>query len=144
MPIYFNRTSVKALHSYTARTANELSFLADDIIMICDITSEHWWLAIFKGNKGYVPATYVAHDIFSEIVVDANEYASMDLSAAPVPPKIAADDSHGGLFAQNRQGPRAQSMSLQTDEVQSQFLTCMFTPSQPHQRFSLSWRKWTV
>ena len=109
---------MKALYSYTARTANELSFHANDIITICDITSEPWWAAVFKGKSGYVPATYIGHSICSESVdADANEYASMDLSAAPAPPKLVDEESHEGLFVQNRQGPRAQPMSSQLDQV---------------------------
>eukprot|EP00047_Mylnosiga_fluctuans_P018159 m.67607 g.67607 ORF g.67607 m.67607 type:complete len:272 (+) comp7459_c0_seq3:162-977(+) len=83
---------VKALYSYNARTDQELSFSADDIITIFDMTSEHWWEASVSGKRGYIPQAYVEHTPLPELE-DA-----IDLSPAPPPPaeETVAPSSTGG------------------------------------------------
>ncbi|XP_061784123.1 tyrosine-protein kinase FRK [Nerophis lumbriciformis] len=53
-----------ALYSYSARTEQDLSFNAGDILEVMDTTAEDWWLAkaltgISATSHGYIPANYV-------------------------------------------------------------------------------------
>lgn len=67
--------TVKALYAYNARSDRELTFGADDVLTVLDITCETWWQGAFNGRKGYIPAAYVEHTPCDE-----------DGDAGPAPP----------------------------------------------------------
>ncbi|PAA46134.1 hypothetical protein BOX15_Mlig030404g4 [Macrostomum lignano] len=53
--------TARALHAYTAESADELDFKKDDVLDIISDLSKGWWYARrHRGNKlGYVPSNYV-------------------------------------------------------------------------------------
>ena len=76
--------TVKALYSYNGRSKKELSFSADELLTVLDITCETWWQGAARGQIGYIPAAYVEHtpsDGSSGAVPD-----DIDLTPAPPPP----------------------------------------------------------
>eukprot|EP00730_Choanoeca_flexa_P009898 TRINITY_DN14320_c0_g1_i1.p1 TRINITY_DN14320_c0_g1~~TRINITY_DN14320_c0_g1_i1.p1 ORF type:complete len:179 (+),score=39.80 TRINITY_DN14320_c0_g1_i1:149-685(+) len=53
---------VRAKHSYTAQTENELSFKKGDILTIMGMRDDDWWEGCdADGNEGFVAAKYVEH-----------------------------------------------------------------------------------
>lgn len=52
--------TVKAIYNYTARNQKELSFSAGEVLQVTEKTSDgNWWDGFHKGNRGYIPVTYV-------------------------------------------------------------------------------------
>ena len=57
----------KAMWTYTAQQADELSFEEGDRLYISDQSESGWWKATVKGKTGLVPSNYVAEDIADAI-----------------------------------------------------------------------------
>ncbi|XP_041043965.1 tyrosine-protein kinase SRK2 [Carcharodon carcharias] len=55
-----------ALYDYSARTPEDLSFEAGEMLEVTDQSSDNWWLARSlvrgDGRQGYIPSNYVAPD----------------------------------------------------------------------------------
>ena len=49
----------KAVFSYTARNAEEISFMANDIIDIYEKIDDNWWDGNLSGQRGFIAAAYV-------------------------------------------------------------------------------------
>ncbi|UJR31428.1 hypothetical protein I4U23_018921 [Adineta vaga] len=54
-----NKKKLRALYDFQARSADELSFVADNELILVDDSDETWWKAEFDGKLGVVPSNYV-------------------------------------------------------------------------------------
>ncbi|CAF3756697.1 unnamed protein product [Rotaria magnacalcarata] len=50
---------IRALYDFQARSADELTFSAEDELLLIDNSDETWWKAEFNGKTGVVPSNYV-------------------------------------------------------------------------------------
>ncbi|CAF3307815.1 unnamed protein product [Rotaria sp. Silwood2] len=50
---------LRALYDFQARSADELSFVADNELLLIDSSDETWWKAELDGKTGVVPSNYV-------------------------------------------------------------------------------------
>ncbi|KAI9207023.1 uncharacterized protein BJ171DRAFT_495457 [Polychytrium aggregatum] len=50
---------VRALYDYAAAATGELTFKTGDVITVTDTSEKDWWSGELRGNKGYLPQTYV-------------------------------------------------------------------------------------
>lgn len=50
---------LRAMYDFEARSADELSFQTDDILLLIDNSDETWWKAELNGKTGVVPSNYV-------------------------------------------------------------------------------------
>ncbi|KAJ3187534.1 Osteoclast-stimulating factor 1 [Gaertneriomyces sp. JEL0708] len=50
--------ALRALYSYTAQNADELSFEEDDVLYVISKDEEHWWKCKCGDRVGLVPKTY--------------------------------------------------------------------------------------
>ncbi|XP_051985850.1 GRB2-related adapter protein 2b [Xyrauchen texanus] len=49
---------VRALYDFTAEDADELNFLAGDIIEVLDQSDQSWWRGLLRGRTGLFPVNY--------------------------------------------------------------------------------------
>nr|XP_057906808.1 tyrosine-protein kinase SRK2 [Doryrhamphus excisus] len=64
-PVSVAHNRFVAVYDYSARTGEDLSFKAGDILDVADTSAEDWWFAkaitgISASKEGYIPANYVA------------------------------------------------------------------------------------
>jgi len=58
----------RAIYSYEAKTANELSFEEGDMIYISEKGGDGWWKGTINGKSGIIPGNYVGADDNAETV----------------------------------------------------------------------------
>lgn len=74
----------KAVFNYTARNAEEISFMANDIIDIYEKIDDNWWDGDLGGQRGFIAAAYVeewstpADELTKTIPVAAMESGDSD------------------------------------------------------------------
>eukprot|EP00049_Salpingoeca_infusionum_P011163 m.192417 g.192417 ORF g.192417 m.192417 type:complete len:206 (+) comp14854_c1_seq1:2946-3563(+) len=73
--------TVEAVHDYTATTDTELSFKKGQIITIYDFVDDHWWEGSVGGKHGFVPASYVKHELAAPVSDPPSAATSVHASA---------------------------------------------------------------
>eukprot|EP00041_Stephanoeca_diplocostata_P029904 m.892053 g.892053 ORF g.892053 m.892053 type:complete len:1350 (+) comp23654_c0_seq5:324-4373(+) len=89
----------RALYDYTARAAEELSFLAGDVLSVFEKLDSNWWRGELKGERGFIAAAYVAPVESDRASLLAADY-SMEHDAAD-----DADDADDYLHVTALDGP---------------------------------------
>lgn len=64
-------TVSRALFDFVAEEQNELSFKRGEVILITDMSDEHWWTGKAGGKSGLFPASYV------QIIKNQRKYKDM-------------------------------------------------------------------
>ena len=57
--LYISFAEFRALYSYEGQQEGDLSFNADDHIIVFEALDNGWWRGCHGDNEGWFPATYV-------------------------------------------------------------------------------------
>lgn len=91
---------VLALYDYVARSDQELTFRAGDLMMVSEILSDDWYEGEINGTVGLIPAAYVRH------TTDWRKLAEVQQRNAPPSPQLSKRKSLASSPSTGRASPQ--------------------------------------